>query len=176
VAIGNFFYLHFADEPQLAFAEAPHDRELGRQLLSGDWIIDWKILNFELQPGLLVDYLANSFAFRLCSERLREVIEQGRGQGDVLQWLPALVKTRDGQELPCWILHFPQVPDVLNRSKTVFAGPMIVKACLDANLVEGYRVFSFPNEDLRLIVADEVKDAIEKAGCSGMKFSRVPIA
>jgi hypothetical protein len=174
--VGNFFYLHFADEPQYAFADAPPDRELGKRLLPGGWIPDWKILHFELKPGLLVDYLANRFAFRLCSERLREVIEQGRDQGDVVQWLPALVRTPGGKELPHWILHFPEVPDVLNKSKTVFAGPMVVKAVLDSNLVDGHRVFSFPNEDLRLIIATEVKEAIEGAGCSGMTFSRVPIA
>ena len=56
------------------------------------------------------------------------------------------------------------------------AGSMIVKAYLDTNLVTGHRVFSFPNESLSLVIASEVKESIEKAANSGMKFSKVPIA
>lgn len=63
VVVGSFFYLHFADEPQLAFADAPHDPELGKRVRAGGWIADWKTLPFEMGPGLLVDYLANSSLF-----------------------------------------------------------------------------------------------------------------
>jgi hypothetical protein len=56
------------------------------------------------------------------------------------------------------------------------AGSMIVKAYLDTNLVAGYRVFSFPNESLSLVIASEVKGSTEKAANSGMTFSKVPIA
>lgn len=93
-----------------------------------------------------------------------------------MQWLPTLVRSRDGHELPYWVLHFPEVPQVIDVSKSVMVGSMIVKAYLDANLVDQHRVFSFPNESLRLVIASEVKESIEMAGCSGMKFSMVPIA
>lgn len=176
MAVGDFFHLHYADEAELALARAPDNPVLGKRLRSGGLIADWPGLHFELDDGLLVDYLANSYAFRLCSERLRDVIELGRDQSDVLQWLPTAVKQPDGKELSYWVLHFPEVPRVIDVSKSVMAGPMIIKARLDAKLVDGHRVFSFPNEDLRLIVAGEIKDSIERADCTGMKFSKVPMA
>lgn len=171
----DFSYLHFADEESLAVALAPDDPELEVRLANGGWIHDWKALRFQVGDGLITDYLANSFAFRLCSIRLRETLDSHRAPADIVQWLPAIVTTHMGQELTYSILHFPEVPNVLNLGKSILAGPMIVKACLDRELVDGHRIFSFPQETLRLVIADDVKKAVETAGCGGMKFSKVPI-
>ena len=176
VAVGSFFYLHFADQPELALAHAPDDRDLEKRLLAGGEVTDWRVLHFTLGEGVQTDYLANSFAIRLCSQKLREVIDGARGRDDVVQWLPAVVIGRDGVEMPHWVLHFPEPPEVLNVSKSLMAGAFIVNACLDPNLVAGLKVFGFPNEDLRLLVAYDVRRAIERAGCTGMAFSRVPMA
>jgi hypothetical protein len=175
LALGQFFYLHFADEPELAAARAPHDPALGKQLRAGGRVVDWQNLRFEVGEGIVTDYLANNYAFRLCSERLRHIIDRNRGSDEV-QWLSAIVRARDGTEMRYSILHLPAAPRVLNVSKSIMSGPMIVKACLDASLVNGHRVFSFPNESVRLIVASLVKAAIDAAGCSGIKFSKVPVA
>jgi len=174
--LGSFFYLHFADEPGLAVAQAPEDVDLGNRLLEEGEVTDWKVLNFVLDEGVQVDYLANSFAFRLCSQKLRDVIDGNSAKEDVVQWLPAVVTGVDGVEMVHWVLHFPDPPEVLNVSKTLMAGPVIVKACLDAALVAGHQVFGFPNESVRLIVAGDVRRAIERTGCTGMAFSRVPMA
>ena len=175
-AVGEYFYLHFADEPGLATAQTSRDPGLGKQLRAGGRMADWEMIRVEFSDGLIVDYLANTYAFRLCSSRLRDIIEAGRGKDDVIQWLPTVVTRHDGVDLPYWILHFPEVPMVLNAARSVMAGPMIVKACLDARLVAGHQVLSFPNDSVRLVVASEVKGAIEGAGCSGMKFSKIPVA
>ena len=174
--MGAFYYLHFADEPELAVARAPDDPDLGDRLLGGGEVTDWKVLHFVMDEGVQVDYVANSFACRLCSEKLRAVLNGNCGKNDVMQWLPAVVTGRDGVEVPHWVLHFPEAPEVLDLSKTVMAGPVIVKACLDAGLVAGHQVFGFPNESLRMVVAGAVRDTIERTGCTGMTFSRVPMA
>jgi len=173
---GDFFYLFIPNERHLALADAPPDQDLGKRIRAGGWIADWKILNFQLGPGLASDYLANSFAFRLCSDRLRNVLEEARGSVDMIQWLPARVWERNGPELVYWVLHFPVVTPVTSASKTKMAGPVIVKAVLDANLVEGHRIFSFPNDSVSLVLARHVKEAIEKSGCTGTEFSKLPIA
>ena len=174
--MSEFFYLHFADEEGLAVASAPDDPELDRRLASGGWIDDWSRLRFQLGKGIVVDYLANSFAYRLCSDVLRRTLDSRRSPVDVVQWLPAIVSDPMGKELPYSILHFPEVPNVLNLTKSVLSGPMIVKAWLDGRLVDGHRIFSFPQDTLRLVIAGEVKAAIESSRCTGMKFSRVPVA
>src|SRR5260370_24260776 len=106
-SLGSFFYLHFADEPGLAVAQAPDDVDLGNRLLEGGEVTDWRVLTFVLDEGVQVDYLANTFAFRLCSQKLREVIDGNCTRQDVVQWLPAVVTGLDRVGAPRCGLHFP---------------------------------------------------------------------
>jgi hypothetical protein len=176
VTVSDYFYLHFVVEEGLATARAPYDFEVSRRLMDGNEVTDWEPLRFELDEGAVVDYLANTFAYRLCSERLRDVLEGGRGAPDVVQWLSAIVVDQRGRELPYWVLHFPTVPQVLNRSRSLLAGPMVVKAVLDRQLIDGHRLLTLPKDLTTLMLADQVKSAIEAAGCTGMKFSPIPMA
>jgi hypothetical protein len=173
---GDFYYLHFADKPGLALAEAKYDPDLANRLHAGGKVLEWETLGFVLDSGIVADYLANTYAFRLCSQRLRDVIDSHRGDGDMVQWLPAVAVNRVGAELPYWVLHFPEVPDVIHKTKSVFSGSVMVKACLDAAVVAGHRVFTLSHYGVYLVVADQVKDAIRQAGFSGLEFSKVPMA
>jgi hypothetical protein len=173
---GDFHYVHFAEKPGLALAQAQYDPDLAKRLHSGGKVSEWETLRFVLDGGIVVDYLANSYAFRLCSQRLRDVIDSQRGDGDTLQWLPVAAIDRAGTDLLYWVLHFPEVPDVIHRTKSVFSGSVMVKACLDAELIAGHRVFTLSHYGVYLVVADQVKDAIKQAGCSGLQFSKVPMA
>lgn len=136
---------------------------------------EWKPLSFGLDDGIVVDYVPNSFAFRLCSQRLRDVLESNRGESDTAQWLPTVVSDREGAQLPYWVLHFPEVPNVIHRTKSVFSGSVMVKPCIDASLVDGHRLLSWPHNSVTLVIANQVKNAIARAGCTGMTFSKVPI-
>ncbi len=178
MAISDFFYVFVDDVEDFAMARAPRNPELDKRVRAGaGWISDWQPLHFTLEEGTIVtDYLANSFAFRLCSERLRDVIDRNRSKDDEVQWLAAPVKARDGVDLLYWVLHFPNDVDVLNASRTLISGPVIVKAYLDPNRVANHRVMSLPRDSVSLIVADQVKRAVQTAGSTGMKFSRVPFA
>jgi hypothetical protein len=197
--VGEFFYLQWADEWKLALGQAPRDpglENLDRRLRMSARVDGWTAPAFDLTVGTVVDYLANSMAFRLCSQRLRDAIDRSLSALDLVQWLPVVVRDRKQTELPYWAIHFPEPPNVINMSKSVLyfpdpkvvasrpvlamdspkpTDPVIVKACLDANLVAGRRFFGFRNDSVHLIVADDVKNEIERAECSGMKFSRVPV-
>ena len=176
MAEGDFFYVFIRNEPDFALARTKPDPELDRRLRAGGEVAEWLTLQFDLEEGAVIDYLPNSRAFRMCSQRLRDVLERERGDADVLQWLPATVTNGAGATLPFWILHFPRVPELINRAQSIFSGPVLVKAVLDVTLVAEHRVFSRPHDTVSLIVADSVRRAIAKAGCGGMEFSRVPIA
>jgi hypothetical protein len=126
--------------------------------------------------GFVEDYLGNNYAFRLCSERLRAILEGRRAACDSMQWLAAPVTDTQGRILPYSILHFTEVPEVIDRTKSLLAGPTIVKPCLNGRLVGSLRVFSLPEDTVTLIISDEVKQAVEDAGCTGMGFSKIPIA
>jgi hypothetical protein len=160
---GDFHYVHFADKPGLALAQAQYDPDLAKRLHSEGKVSEWETLGFVLDGGIVVDYLANTFAFRLCSQRLRDVIDSHRGDRDTVQWLHAVAVDRGGAELSYWVLHFPEVPDVLNKTKSVFSGSVMIKACLDAEQVAGHRVFTLSHYGVYLVVADQVRDAIRQA-------------
>jgi len=176
VADRDFFYVFIRNAPDFAVARTKPDPELDRRLRAGGECAEWRTLPFELEQGVVIDYLPNSRALRLCSQRLRDVLERERGDADVIQWLSATVTNGAGGTLPYWILHFPTVPEVINKARSIFSGPVLVKAVLDLTLVAEHRVFSRPHDTVSLIVADKVRRAIANAGCAGMEFSRVPIA
>jgi hypothetical protein len=176
VGVDSFFRVFVDDVDEFAEAKATHDPELGKRVRSGGLISDWKPLQFSVDGGLLTDYLANSFAFRLCSEKLRGAIDSYRVNIDEVKWLPSVVTLPAGHEFNYWVLHFPAPPDVLSTSESIVSGARVIKPVLDPNLVNGHRVFSFPHDSVSLIIAGILKTAIETAGCSGMKFSKAPLA
>jgi hypothetical protein len=174
--VGSYFYLHFADEPDLAVARRGDDPGLDRRLWAGGSVGDWQTIRYELDDGIVTDYLANSDAFRLCSGKLRDVIDRNRGQLDSIQWLPAVVARPDVQEAPYWVLHFTDVADVLHKTRSLYSGDVLIKPCLATDLLAGRSVFNFERYGVRIVIAEAVKRAIEKAGCGGIKFSAVPVA
>ena len=141
--------MHYADERQQhAVAMGPDDPALDRRLALSGTIDDWAPPYLQLTPGPIHDYLPNDSGLRLCSEKLRGLLEEGRAAVDSIEWLPATVSQGDMQ-LTYWALHFVETPDVLHRVKSVFAGPMLVKAHLDRVRVDGHRLIGFPGDVLR---------------------------
>ena len=130
-----------------------------------------------LREGGYADYLASELGCRLCSERLKGILEEGASELDVLQWLEVEV-TKGEEKRRYYILHFPMPPDVLDGSRTLYAAAdVVVKAVLSKDRAEGHRVFGFPKAGmLRTIVSKEVKRAIEAAKCTGLSFSKMPEA
>jgi len=170
----SFHYVFIRDDPELAIAKRGHEPELGKRLRAGGRVDDWSRISYHVDKGVLSDYLANNDAFRLCSKPLREVIDRHRGNKDVIQWLPALVTQAQPPGHEYWILHFPEASDVVDVSRSVYSAGRLVKPYLHPELVKGHQVFTVAHSSVSLIVADELKRAIQDARCSGVKFSRVP--
>src|SRR5690242_6574940 len=83
-------------------------------------VTDWTSLSLLLTNGDFVDYLASDLGCRLCSSRLKSLIQAHASDLDVLQWLPVTVMcSSDAKDY--FILHFPSPPDILNRDDTIFA-------------------------------------------------------
>lgn len=135
----------------------------------------WEPLQLELEGGQYPDYLASDLACRICSERLREILQNHASPLDSLQWLEAIVSNgADARQY--FVLHFPQPPDILDARKTIFAGDFVVKAVLSKHRVNGHHVFGYPNcGQLPLFISDQVRQAVERAHCTGMEIARVPI-
>ena len=139
-------------------------------------VADWQPRALELREGECADYLANDLGCRLCSERLKNILDSEASPSDVLQWLPAEVRCA-GITHKYWILHFPSPPDVLDKNRTKFADRFVVMPVLSKEAVADHRVFIYPEAgEHRMFVAEPVKRIIDASGCTGMEFSRAPTA
>jgi len=143
---------------------------------------DWDSLIYELKDGGYTDYQNENKGMHLCSLKLREILEQQASEYDVFQWLEATVR-HEGEERPYYVLHFPEPADVINKEKSKYSksdGKLIVPR-LSRALCEKYNVFTLlnPNSPLashRIYIRENVKKAVEAAGCTGMEFQKENLA
>ncbi len=136
-------------------------------------VTDWSPLKFMLRDGDYCDYLSTNSVHRVCSERLRNILDDHCGQKDELQWLPLSVHL--GNEAKAYYaLHFPNPADVLDIEKTMWVNgtDLVIKPVFSSDKLSGHSVFSFPkDESLPLFVDTSAKIAIEDAGCTGLQFT-----
>lgn len=130
----------------------------------------------EVRGTALTDYLANDVGGRLCSARMRSVLEGVKGERDSLTFLEVPVKTTSGVQ-PFYFLRFLR-PDgtVLNKERSIMAGEAIVKPVLSKANITGREVFTIPgDEDVIWFVSQTAKDALIASGCTGIEFGKAPI-
>lgn len=173
----KYYSLEMKQNPRFAVATTPPRRNLdwiGRP----QWIKRYKPITFVIKrPGKLTDLLGNDVPLLLCSPRLRAVIDGTKTSEDVIQWLNATVLSA-GVEHPYHILHFPERKPLLNNKATKWSEPGCwLVPVLDAELVKNRAVFNISEfDDLWAYVREDVKKAIEAAGCTGVGFERWPVA
>ena len=151
-------------------------------LLYNKRIDDWDPPIFELEEGGYTDYQNNNQRLRLCSLKLRKILEQNASEYDILQWLEATVR-HEGEDRTYYALHFPEPADVINKEKSKYSksdGKLIVPR-LSRALCEKYNIFTILKPSLSiasisLYVRENVKRDIEAAGCTGMEFEKRNLA
>jgi hypothetical protein len=116
-----------------------------------------------------VDWAPSNLLPRLCSEKLRRVLE---GFGRVV-WLPVNVETPKGQ-VQYFILHFKEFGDVIDPDKSLYAGGRLFKPHLAASKVGQRRIFAIQPLSPTAVVSEDVREAITEARCTGIEFERCP--
>ncbi|QLQ17016.1 MAG: hypothetical protein HZY73_16680 [Micropruina sp.] len=171
----SFYFLHLRDVADAPVAYGTDD-PVGDGLLAEPGRPDhWPPLDLTVDEGVPTDYLANNLGVRLCSPRLRTILDQGAGPSDELQWLDAHVIDQHGSR-PYHVLHFPTVPDVLDRGHTIWVDDeLVVIPVIASGKVAHHRIFTIPGGGIRMIVANDVRLAIRAARCTGISFSRVAV-
>ena len=158
-----------AEEYGIAFSEPHVDAFLLPE--SGTLVKDWASIRLELRDGGRSDYLSSDLGGRLCSSRLRDVIENCKMESDELQWLAVDVKNKGEQE-KFFFLHFPQNIDFVDYNKSITVGDMIVKPVLKSSIISSHSLLTLPGEAGRtLFVSSRLKSRIEQLGLTGMSFS-----
>lgn len=156
-------------------AYAPEDTDIFLLPESGKELKSWLPISLELKDGIYADYLANDVGGRLCSEKLKSIIDKHLSEDDSIQWLEVEVKSNTTRELKKYFfLHFPQNFDILDKTKTIWVGDMVVKPVLKPESVKNHNIVTYPsNMGIAFFVSDEIKSAIKKEKITGLDFSKV---
>jgi hypothetical protein len=151
------------------------------QGLDHSLIIDGKPIDartpvrFVMPKGTPVDYQQNDLGWRLCSPRMRGIIDTHKSKIDVVEWIDALITAERSKEQRYFVVHFPSpLPlAVLDRRRTVFnpSNPrLVVKPALNHQAVDGHNVFTYEGGFEPWFVSQRVRDALLAAGCEKIEF------
>jgi len=149
-------------------------------------IENWIPVEFILNGGDYADYQANNFAFPMCSEKMRKIIDNNKGQSDSIQWLEALVKS-NSESKKYYILHFPEKLDAIDKERSILSflseelsqkSQMefsVIRPFLDKSKIEGHNIFSFKGGgSLTLVINEQTKKDLIKEKCTCIYYSQVP--
>ena len=76
-------------------------------------------IEWQLQIERPTDWICTIEQARAVSPAVREVVEPLLGPTDEVQWIPATVRTREGEPLPYWVMHFPHPVDIYDEDRTI---------------------------------------------------------
>jgi hypothetical protein len=168
----RYFNVLFHDDSQDLGVARSSDPELF--FLPEGEVVAWQPETLRLTDGDFGDYLANDLGVRLCSEKMRDIIDKNAGPRDDLRWLPVFVEDDSGVSRPYWVLHFPKPADVIDREKSVMVDDFVAKLALHGQKLVGHSVFSYrEGGSLLLIVSEDVKARLVQSGCTGIQYSEV---
>ena len=139
-------------------------RDLIKELTSVD---QWEELNFTLDDkGYVADLASSNITSRLCSPKLFSILDSFSSN---ILWLPVTL-TRGDEKYNYYFMHFPDVPDVLDKDKTTYAGDLFLQPHIVSAKVGNLDIFALRKEGSVIYVRSEVRKAIIESGCTGIKF------
>ncbi len=136
------------------------------------WVKDWETKHFTLKNGEYTDYLPANIGCRLCSKKMRDILERYKSEKDVLQWLDAEVESITGEKRSYFILHFPVLlENVLDKKKSKYVRNILTKQVISPEACVGHEVFSYLEVSaLSYIVSQKVKQELKNADCRGLIY------
>lgn len=139
-------------------------------------IHNWQPLVYELEGGGFTDLQNENKDVRLCSEKLRSLLEELASEQDEFQWLDAIVR-KGQQEHPYYVLHFPNPPPVLDKESCYYSelSGKLIAPVPSASLCKNRNIFTCPEMNRVMFVRDTVKKAIQSEGCTGITFETVRV-
>lgn len=178
-----FYSLIWVDDPESYGLARPmdegsdFDKYIRRRKRRTGVIDDWVEQRYRLVGGGFSDYQAEVRGLRLCSEKLKEILERERGDSDELQWLPAHVIGPDEEIRRYWVLHFPKSSeDLLDIDRSTY-GPFdeVMRGVIDPVKAAGRHVLPSPDSSfVSFLVSVKVRGSIMAAGCQGVELEPYP--
>lgn len=130
-----------------------------------------------------LDYLPNSFAWPLFSNRLKSIISNHLTGQENIDWISAKINTLSEQK-EYYIPRFRDKLDVLDKENSTYIPDTdhIIKPCFSLFKISQYSIFHFPLDSNLwkitsiLYISDELKKILQKEKISGVCFDKANLA
>lgn len=130
-----------------------------------------------------LDYLPNSFAWPLFSNRLKSIISNHLTGQEYIDWIRAKINTLSEQK-EYYIPRFRDKLDVLDKEKSTYIPDTdhIIKPCFSLLNISRYSMFHFPLDSNLwkitsiLYISDELKKILQEENISGVCFDKANLA
>jgi hypothetical protein len=135
-------------------------------------------IGFNVSQGELLDLLPNELSWCVVSRIVKLVFDAFKLPGDTFEWFPVGVRTNDTTAL-YYTLWCPMARDVVNRRRRAFRigeSTYFQKSFLDAGALEKMTIAAIDEHPDCLVVAEEVKAALENSKCTGFSFEKIEVA
>ncbi len=189
----KYYWLNYYDNDQAPVAFAPEGSPLGHDLirdLNNVEVFPYPLRLYEVNGvnrlviGELtdntVDYLPNSFAFPLMSEKMRSVIETHLYGTECVRWILAPVYGKSVL-FNYYIPMFSQKMDTLNHEKTILApySGIVLHPCFDSEKIKHYAMFHgesiFWQITLKIYVNETIRKALKQAHITSIQLNPVKV-
>ena len=191
----KYFWLSFNDQEIETVAYAPEGTPLSHKLVSE--VCDREIMPFALELHKVMietelsigpvsskhyDYQANSLAWPLMSDSLREIIDSNLTGKEDLKWIKANVV---GELDTIFLYNIPLFHSYLEtldlkQSINIPASGMVIKPVFSLDKVRHYSVFHghspFWKISSKFYVNEAIKESIIQNGLTGISFSEIAIS
>lgn len=161
------------------YAEPRSNESIDRNIFSvRGWINKWQEPSFIIPSGsgILADYMSTDIGGRICSQELKEVIEENQSLIDKIQWLPVNIFDEDSDKAFVYYhLHFPEVENLLCMESSKFnprSGNSTVPVYLfskisDHSIFNSQRAYEWTGA----VICNEMKKKIESADFRGLELN-----
>lgn len=159
-------------------AYGPPDLDIFHFPGNGQKVANWQSIDFKLKDGKYPDYLASNTGARLCSEKLKNIIDENKYETDEIQWLDVVVIDESGRKEPYFSLHFPVLHQVVDMEKSLLnVDSTVIRPVLKYELVKDKSIFCIPEKYAHsFYVSKKIRDAIKAADCTGISLSKAKIS
>ncbi len=196
--MNKYFLLGGTETKSVASAIAPKSTDLAHELI--DKLESINILPFEFDlvkltvgnNGLIrsddlsdldniwLDYLPNSLAWPLMSEKMKNTIDLNISNNVDIDWIRATING-PGEKREYFVLRFKEMHDILDRTKSTIVPStgFIVKPCFSLSKIAAYSIFTIPETNNHwkitpaIYISDSLRKAIRRDKLSGVVFEQI---
>lgn len=172
----DFYQLYIKPPPGCHTVDPPGNMSYCDGYRKKGYIRKWPMPTYRTD-GSFADLLGGSDGALLCSKHLRKVLDENKGDRDVIQWLEAKIKTSTRNIRKYYVLHFPKAVDVIDYEESrIFKDDFyIANPYIHQKAAGGHKVFVIkyrkPTWGIRLVViSNKLRMTLNALKITGIEF------